>query len=94
MNQLFGFVLQLILLLIRLLQLAIIVRVILSWVAPGARSWWLDQFRRFTEPMFARLRQFIPLVGGMDFTPLVAYLILQGLGIVVHNLQYQALYGF
>lgn len=66
-----------------LMQLAVsgftallIVYAILSWV-PGASSMLLDLVQRLAEPLVRPLRRFVPLVGGVDLSPLVAIVLLQ-----------------
>lgn len=59
-----------------LLKLAIIVRVIASWL-PGARfTRWIRWSFLLTEWMLAPLRRIIPTIGMIDITPLVAWLLL------------------
>lgn len=64
-----------------LLILAIVVRALLTWVRPRAYSRWFHEFERaletFTEPVLAPIRRFVPPVGpGIDFSPLVAVILL------------------
>jgi YggT family protein len=60
-----------------LLELALFVRVIASWVRASPWRWWVRWSYTLTEPMLRPLRQFIPPLGGMlDITPIVAYFIL------------------
>lgn len=59
-----------------LLRLALIVRVISSWVRVSPYSRWVWWSYRATEWMLAPLRRVIPLLGGIDVTPIVAYLLL------------------
>jgi YggT family protein len=75
--------------LIGLLQLAVsgltallIVYAILSWV-PGANSMLLDLIGRLAEPLVRPFRRLIPLIGGVDLSPLVAVLALQVVAIVL-----------
>jgi YggT family protein len=58
------------------LRVALIVRVISSWVRVSPYSKWVRWSYAFTEWMLAPLRQLIPLLGGIDVTPIVAYLLL------------------
>jgi len=68
--------LRLINLIFTLYSFAIIARALLSWI----RISYYHPVARFlvqiTEPVLAPLRRYIPLVGGVDFTPMVALLIL------------------
>src|SRR5262245_61486879 len=59
-----------------LLRLALIVRVISSWIRISPFSPWIRWTYPLTEWLLRPLRRFIPNVGMFDVTPLVAYLVL------------------
>jgi YggT family protein len=59
-----------------LLRLAIIVRVLVSWIRPAPFAWYVRWSYTLTEWMLHPLRGFIPLVMSIDITPFVAYLLL------------------
>lgn len=59
-----------------LLKLAIIVRVIVSWLPAGRFARWTRWAFFLTEWMLAPLRRIIPLIGMIDITPIVAWLLL------------------
>lgn len=60
-----------------ILQIALFVRVIASWIRVSPYSRWLRWAYVLTEPMLAPLRRFIPPIGGtIDITPLIAYFVL------------------
>ena len=59
------------------LTIAIILRAILSWVSPNPTNMLVVILSRVTEPLLAPLRRIIPRAGMMDFTPLVAVILLQ-----------------
>jgi YggT family protein len=56
-----------------ILQLAIIVRIILSWVRMRPGSWITLWSYRLSEPILKPLRRVIPNIGMVDITPMVAY---------------------
>lgn len=56
-----------------LLKVAIMARVIASWVGGTARSRWWGWSFRLTEWFLAPLRRVLPTVGPIDISPLVAY---------------------
>ena len=58
-----------------LLELAIIVRVIGSWIGAGPHTRWMRPFYWLTEWLIGPLRRIIPPVGMFDFSPLAAWLI-------------------
>ena len=68
-----------------LLRIALIVRVVSSWVRVSPYSTWVRWSYALTEWMLAPLRQVIPLLGGIDVTPIVAYLLLGLLEGLVHS---------
>lgn len=59
-----------------LLQFALIVRVLLSWVRPSPFAWYVRWSYALTEWMLHPLRGIIPLVMRVDITPIVAYFLL------------------
>lgn len=74
-----------------LLQLAVsgltallVVYAILSWV-PAASSMLHDLVARLAEPLVRPIRRFVPLIGGIDLSPLVAIVLLQIVAIVLGN---------
>lgn len=59
------------------LSLAIIVRVLLSWV-PFRLPWGLGEFVwGISEPILAPIRRWLPFMGGMDLSPMVALIGIQ-----------------
>jgi YggT family protein len=71
----------------QLLQLALLVRVISSWLRVSPYSKWINWSYRLTEWILRPLRQFIPPIGpGIDITPIVAYFLLRILGGVILGL--------
>lgn len=63
----------------------IIVAAVLSWT--GNRTPVYDVFERLSAPLLAPIRKLLPLVGGVDLSPLVLIIGLQVLGIVLGSLQ-------
>lgn len=71
-----AFLLQLINLLFTFYTLAIIARALLPWFRISYYHPVMRFLIRITEPLLAPLRRYIPPVGGLDFTPMVALLLL------------------
>ena len=71
------FLFNLLELLCEVLTLAILVRVIMSWFSQRPTNMLTNILYRVTEPILAPLRRIIPRVGMLDFTPLVAVILLQ-----------------
>lgn len=59
-----------------LLQIAIIVRVVLSWMGGRPGAWYARWSYRLTEPVLRPIRNFIPLIGMIDISPIVAWFLL------------------
>ena len=65
------------------LQIALLVRVITSWVRVSPYSKWVRWSYVLTEPILGPLRRVIPSLGMIDITPIVAYFLLQLLSSVI-----------
>lgn len=81
------FIFQFFNLLIQALTWLILIRVLMSWI-PN-----LDPFnpivrllRQATDPILEPARRIIPPIGGMDISPIVVILILQGLQMLLRRL--------
>jgi YggT family protein len=61
------------------LRLALIVRVVSSWIRISPYSRWVRWSFVVTEPMLAPLRRILPPLGMLDVSPIVAYL---GIGLL------------
>ncbi len=72
-------------LLFTLLTFAIIARALVSWIAIDPYHPIVVFLNQITEPILAPLRRFIPPIGMMDITPIVAIFLLQILSLLVHN---------
>jgi len=59
-----------------ILKAAIIVRVITSWLPISPYSRWVSWSYRLSEPMLAPLRRVVPNLGGLDITPILAYILI------------------
>ena len=60
-----------------LLSLAILARVLLSWVRVSPYHPAVDFVYRITEPILAPLRGVLPPVGMVDISPVIAIILLQ-----------------
>jgi YggT family protein len=59
-----------------ILKTAIIVRVISSWLPISPYSRWVRWSYQLSEPLLTPLRRFVPSFGGLDITPILAYILL------------------
>ena len=64
-------------LLCEVLTLLILIRVVVSWVSPGHTNTLTNILYQVTEPILGTLRRIIPRVGVLDFSPMVAVILLQ-----------------
>jgi YggT family protein len=80
-----GFLINFFDLLFTLLAFAIIARALVSWLPIDRYHPAVTFLDQITEPIIAPLRRFIPPIGMMDITPIVALIILQVLQALVHN---------
>jgi len=59
-----------------ILKIALLVRVVSSWLPVSPYSKWISWSFRLTEPILAPLRRIVPTLGAFDITPIVAYFLL------------------
>lgn len=60
----------------QVLRLALIVRVVLSWVRSRPGTWYHRLSWRLTEWFLRPLRRLVPMIGMIDITPIVAWILL------------------
>ena len=84
---------QILMLLLDVVWFFIIAHVIMSWLInfqvlnlrqPLVAQIW-DGLNRILEPAYARLRRFLPQMGGLDLAPLVALIGIYALRIILAN---------
>ncbi|MCC5966853.1 MAG: YggT family protein [Natronohydrobacter sp.] len=84
---------QIFLLILSVAQFIIIAHIILSWLinfnvlslrSPIVASIW-DGLNRLVEPIYMRIRQFLPDLGGIDLAPLVALIAIYAIRIILIN---------
>ncbi len=84
---------QILLLILSVAQFIIIAHIILSWLinfqvlslrSPIVASIW-DGLNRLVEPIYMRIRQFLPDLGGIDLAPLVALIAIYAIRIILIN---------
>lgn len=64
-------------LLIPILEIAIFVRIIMSWFDASGQSAVSRITREITEPILGPIRKILPNIGMIDLSPLIALLLLQ-----------------
>ena len=66
---------------------ALIIMIILSWVAPQSRNPLVDLLRQITDPIMQPVQKLIPPIGGLDLSPIFVFITINLLEIlVVRNL--------
>jgi len=81
-----GLLVELIQGFVTLLTILIVVRTFWSWVSPYPTNPAMRLIWSLTEPVLAPIRAFMPDFGGLDLSPMVAILLLQGLEYILVRL--------
>lgn len=91
-----GSLLQIILLILDIVWFVIIAHIIMSWLInfqvlnlrqPLVAQLW-DGLCRLLDPIYNRVRSFLPNTGGLDLAPLVVLVAVYALRIVIQNNAY------
>lgn len=61
-------------LVLKIFFFALIISVILSWVAPGSHNPGAQLTQQICEPLLAPLRNLLPNLGGLDISPIFAFI--------------------
>jgi YggT family protein len=69
-----------------ILKIALIVRVISSWLPISPFSRWVRWSYQLSEPILSPLRRIVPNLGGLDITPILAYFLLSLTASLLHRL--------
>jgi YggT family protein len=64
---------------------ALIISVILSWVAPGTHNPAAELVNQICEPLLAPIRRILPSLGGLDLSPIFAFIALNLIDMLVIN---------
>jgi YggT family protein len=75
-------VVNLLSLMLSLLFYAIIIRVLLSWLAPRTFNPAAEIIFQLTEPLLLRIRRWVPPLAGIDLSPLIILIVLQWFNLV------------
>ena len=70
-----GLFITLIIWVIQLFVLLVFIRVILSWLNPYPTNSFTRFFWLVTEPVLAPIRRSLPLMSGIDLSPLVVWIV-------------------
>lgn len=72
-----GFLIMFINLLFQALWFCVLGSVIMSWIDPMGTTRVTQILREITEPIVSPIRRVLPTIGMLDFSPIVALLLLQ-----------------
>jgi len=84
---------QILLMLLSVVQFIVIAHIVISWLIsfqilnlrqPLVAQLWYG-LNKLLEPLYSRIRQFLPNMGGLDLAPLIVLLIIFGLRIILFN---------
>lgn len=74
---------------IKILRVLIIIRIILSWLQISFRNRLNDFLIDTTEPLLSRIRSLLPNTGFLDFSPVIAIVLLSLLINILSNIALQ-----
>jgi len=86
-------ILQIVYLILDVMWFIVIIHIVLSWLInfqvlnlrqPIVAQIW-DGLNRLLEPIYSRIRNFLPSMGGLDLAPLILLLALYAIRIVIAN---------
>lgn len=66
-------------------NILLLVRIVMSWVMPGQTNAFARLVYEVTEPVLSPIRRLLPGSGMIDFSPLIAFFLLQGLQLLANN---------
>lgn len=81
-----GSVLGLLALIVQFYFFALLAMIILSWVAQGSRHPAIHLLHQITEPVMAPFRKLLPPMGGMDFSPIIVFILINVIQIVIQHM--------
>ena len=73
-------------LLVNIYFFALLAMIILSWVAPGSNHPAIYLLHQITEPVMAPFRKALPPMGGMDFSPILVFILINVLQIALRHM--------
>jgi YggT family protein len=73
-------------LLVNIYFFALLGMIILSWVAPGSNHPAIYLLYQITEPVMAPFRKALPAMGGMDFSPILVFILINIVQIALRHM--------
>ena len=81
-----GGVLGVIALLVKIYFFALLAMIILSWVAQGSNHPAIYLLFQITEPVMAPVRKLLPPMGGIDFSPILVFVLINVVQIALQHM--------
>ncbi len=73
-------------LLVNIYFFALLAMIILSWIAPGSNHPAIHLIYQLTEPVMAPFRKLLPPMGGMDFSPILLFILINVIQIALRHM--------
>ncbi len=73
-------------LLVKIYFFALLAMIILSWIAPQSRNPAVFLLFQITEPVMAPFRKALPPMGGMDFSPILVFILINVIQIALRHM--------
>lgn len=73
-------------LLVNIYFFALLAMIILSWIAPGSNHPAIHLLFQITEPVMAPFRKVLPPMGGMDFSPILMFILINIVQIALRHM--------
>lgn len=73
-------------LLVNIYFFALLAMIILSWIAPGTGHPAVHLIYQITEPVMAPFRKMLPPMGGMDFSPILMFILINVIQIALRHM--------
>lgn len=73
-------------LLVNAYLIAMVIMIVVSWVAPGSRHPAIVLTYQVTEPVMAPVRRMLPNMGGLDFSPILVFIVINIVQIALRHM--------
>lgn len=73
-------------LLVNIYFFALLAMIILSWIAPGSSNPAVYLLHQITEPVMAPVRKMLPSMGGLDFSPILVFILINVIQIALRHM--------
>lgn len=68
---------------IKIVKYMILIRVLMSWIQSGPPGRFMTFIYEATEPILGLIRRILPRTGMIDLSPLIAFFVLDAIGIAL-----------